>query len=299
MFCAGFAIRSRRLASAGDAHDAMLAKQLREDFEAFERLQTIDAKPPALQQFLKRSTFQKTSTMQCIEMLRMADWQLTPQVKRVVDFHMRGVVATQVIEDIIGHRKNSKAGMARTRVRRPAASWCAALSAGVLTERHDFKTVSADIALTTKSLKLGPEYFRARKDLQSLPFDDIATTTQQAPYWSPKPENNMVPIADLRLLRDFAQSNDVTLFQQADSGAICDFRHRLVVKRSVDGGGGDQWYFAMGHFHVSSVLLWPWSRCEVQHNGVAGVFFELNPSVGEPSMATMSDLTIWLGAPIQ
>lgn len=273
MFCAGFAIRSRRLAPAGDAHDATLAKQMREDFEAFERLQTIDAKPPALQQVLKRSTFQKTSAMQCIEMLRMTDWQLTPKVNQVLDSHIRGVVATQVIEDIIGHQKNSKAGMARTRMRRPVASWSAQRPA--------------------------PGYYRARKDLQSLPFEDIATTTQQAQYWSPKPENNMVPTADLQLLRDFAQSNDVTLFQQADSGAICDFRHRLVVKRSVDGGGGDQWYFAMGHFHASSVLLSPCSRREVQHNGVAGVFYELSPSVGEPSMATMRDLTIWLGAPIQ
>jgi hypothetical protein len=198
-------------------------------------------------------------------------------------------VQTQIIEDIIGHQKNNKQCQAFLRYKRPASSMCAALAANVISERHQFQTVVADFAVQSKSDRLRRDHFQASRDGQSLPFHDVATCKQDAPYYSPSAPNNMIPSADLQLMREYFEVRDDSIFSRADLGQVCDHKHRLVVQKTSE-ANASSWYFALSHFSKSSVLLWP----VVKHDLPGGAsYFEPNLTCSRFVLASMFDLKAW------
>lgn len=125
-------------------------------------------KSVATQLFLRRSTFEKTSTKQSVEMFKLTNWTMTRGIKEVMHSHTSGLIQTQIIEDIFGQQKKEMRCQARQGLRRPVASWCAALAANVLTERHAFREVSSDTAMFSKDHKLAPEMFKSSRLTPSL-----------------------------------------------------------------------------------------------------------------------------------
>ena len=81
--------------------------------------------------------------------------------------------------------------MAHNRFKRPQSSMMSALKADIISECHDFETVSADIPLP-KRQRLDDSYFEADPSRQSLRYEEISNVEVKAHFYSPKSENNHV-----------------------------------------------------------------------------------------------------------
>ena len=143
------------------------------------------------QEVLERSLIKKTSNVQQIEMATQKGWKPSQEQADTNKRHMTHLLQTQAVEELIGHQKNHKGTSAINRCRRPLSAMLAGILSPVLTERHSFKTVSADIPLPKRS-KLDAECFQADAAKQSLPFEELANYDAKAGHYSPKSENNNV-----------------------------------------------------------------------------------------------------------
>lgn len=286
-------------AHSGAAGEMTMVAKFKADYEAYLTLKSTEPMSVAMQLFLRRSTFATASTKQFVEMFQLTNWTMTRDITHVMHSHTGGLLQTQIIEDIIGQQKNDKRGKARQGLRRPVASWCAALAANVLMERHAFKTVSSDTAMFSKAHKLAPEMFKPSKLNQSLPFDEVASVSQQAPYWSPKPENNMLPTSDLVVAQEFARTGQVGIFTGVDAGAVCDFSHHLVLRRSMGEVLSDRWWLALAHFNKSAVMVLPCRRLALHNNSEQHVYYELDLPLREPQLLCLYDIAEWSGATIK
>ena len=161
----------------------------KEDFEYIEGLAGIKTKK--CQDVLNRSLFHKTSVQQQVQMAVHCGWWVSRRQADTSKRQASHLLQTQIIEDINGTQKNNPGTMAVNRFKRPMASMMSTLQSNVLTTRHKFKTVNADIPLP-KKVKLDVNYFEADPEMQSLPFEDIANVEAQADFYSPKSENSNV-----------------------------------------------------------------------------------------------------------
>ena len=118
-------------------------------------------------------------------------WKATAEHAQTNKRQMTHCLQTQLIEDMIATQKNSPSTMALNRYKRPQSCMMATLASNVVTERHHFTSVTADIPLP-KRTKLESHYFEADKTLESLPFGDVANSEAKASFYSPKSENNNV-----------------------------------------------------------------------------------------------------------
>lgn len=169
----------------------------------------------------------------------------------------------------------------------------AALSSNVLTERHQFQTVSADTALEFRGDRLLRSHFVADRSRQSLDFHEISTAKQTTTWYSPKAENNMVPTADLTIVREYMECDILnSAIDDADLGMVCSFKHKLMLQK-VDEVDKDSWMLAMSYFDKRAILLWHCRRRAMSGNN-RHCFFDLILDRSELVFGAMHDLKAWV-----
>ena len=262
----------------------------KQDHEAWEHLSRQEGKTNLMKLALRRSCFEKTSVDQMWQCLQRTGFLWGPRLTQVVDSHVEGLVQTQIVEDIFGHQKNDKSTRARQRFRRPVSSMCVALASDVITERHQFKTVSADFALPTKRPALDTNHFYPTRAKQSLDFHSIATTSQVPPYFSPKAEKNNIVVSDLFLLREYIKRNTAQVFSGAEFNIVLHFSHRILLheKDSLD----PTWWLGLLSFPQSAALVWPCRRRVVPGHPTS-FWFEPDLECYDPVAKTITEITEW------
>ena len=142
---------------------------------------------------------------------------------------------TIAFEEINGVQKNTKCGAQYKRVKRPLQTMHNALKANILgageTCRWKCKGPTWDVPLLSKGKALPKHAFhQSDRKAFSLPFYKIATSKQEAPFYSPSAINRPQNTADLHMFRACKQEGHVTLAENADAGCLLHFKHRMVFQ---------------------------------------------------------------------
>jgi len=237
-------------------------KLFKQDAEAFVMLSATEVKTDEMKAVASRSEFVMQPVQQVLRGFSALGWdRLPPQrIEEVISRHLRGCLATQVVEDEFNFQKNHKVIKGKKKFRRPQKNYAVALEAPLLQQVHRYKTIVPDIpVLGRKTGALNADTFNAQQSKSSMPLGKIEGTTSPAPWWSPKPENYTVPVADLFMLRQCAAAGDMGLLGDAWVGALLDCSHKLAIKFESESctHPGSHWYVPLHHFPGSAVLAWP------------------------------------------
>jgi len=147
----------------------------------------------------------------------------------LVRSRVRGILATQVVEDCFAIGKNSRSQLSGRRFRKPEAIMATLLGSKVLKQRHHYDTVQAERMLAAKSQRLPLSAFRQTKANRSIPFEDIVSASSTTSWWSTTGNNSTVNVPDLQLLRfispDFDKAENCWL------GELIDSKHSVVFQR--------------------------------------------------------------------
>ena len=250
-------------------------------------LQACDNKGEAVKHLERRHVFQKASNAQLIQAMDergegAAEWER--DLKAVVDARGRVACPTQVIEEVNGMVKNSKALKTVTRVRRPQKAMALVLQSNLFDKRHRWTNVETHAATGPKCQYMKASHFQAPKDKRSLPFKEVATPGP--PKWySPTGNNFCAHIADLNLLAAARDAGDFNKVETSWVADLFDVGHRLLVK--VPRPEGPQWYHAWYRFDHSGALAWP-VRLVTEGNMT---YFEYEKGAAQPSLLPIMSLT--------
>lgn len=100
----------------------------------------------------------------------------------------------------------------------------------VLDERHAYRSVSLDMPLMARTEALPSDAWRASPSIESLPFGQVQSPQQVAPWHSPSAQNLMVPVGDLALLRHCEATGDYGQLRTAWVGSLFEVAHRMVIQ---------------------------------------------------------------------
>jgi len=131
--------------------------------------------------------------------------------------------------------------------------------------KHRYHGLAADAPLGGQGDRLPKDAFKEDPKKRSLPFASIASTSAKAPWYSPAPERNNTPVADLQLLRDVRPDWNKVKF--AFLGKLLDVKHRIAVQLVSakypdvpEGFHGEKWAMGLHAFPDSSCVVWPVRR---------------------------------------
>jgi hypothetical protein len=115
-------------------------------------------------------------------------------------------------EEMIGSQKNNKEVKMGRKFRKPEYSFAAPIRTEVLQTRNHFKTITLDMPLGCHTERLEDDCFYPNASKRSLPFQEIATTSQAPDYYSPSAQNVNCPHADTIMLRELPPQVSCRLF---------------------------------------------------------------------------------------
>lgn len=146
-------------------------------------------------------------------------------------------------------------------------------------------------------MKLHVDAWRANQKLRSFPLNRMVSTSSTAPYYSPKAENFSHNCADLTMVREAAQRQDVRMPEDAWRGAIADVRHKLLLGRPRPGEDGQHdWFHALFPCKRSAMLVLPGTLVDA---GFGHMVFEHKAQVLEPVLLPLFSFDGWLAATFQ
>ena len=241
-----------------------------QDFKIFQYFSNLPVKPPSLERVLERSTFQKVSNKQFLMAMKETGGKYIKDVGDLAIRHSTGVLATQMVEDIIGYQKNDTSGRPLVRFRRPEASMHKALCAKVIDERHGFQTASMQIPLKTKSTSLPQEAYLPSTRRSSLSFNGVASFKQNAPWFSPAAQHNGLPTAVLFVLREcHAQKRESLLALKFND--VFKLAHNFIFRYKNDKAG--KWWLVVESFPNSGFVV---LQCKLHtHQGINFEYFKV------------------------
>ena len=206
---------------------------------------------------LERSPFKKISVLQMVVALESSGGRYIPDIGQVAEEHGTGILATQVVEDVIGHQKNDPAGKALQRCRRPSTSMHRALQDRILDVRHHFQTASMDVPLQAGARTLAPDaHHPAKKYPAGFDFAGVSGKAVTAPWFSPAAPQNGIPTADLFVLRALyaTELKDQQLLE-LQWNPLFDVTHHFVFRWKAD--KEKQWYAALADWPGSGIVVLP------------------------------------------
>ena len=210
----------------------LMINRFRTDWTNFEILKDLKDIPNYLSVILKRHLFHKTSNEQFDVAVRDVDHKFHDDLRNLILRRRPNICGSNIIEEVNNYQKNNKGGEARKRHRRPLASMYQAVKSKVLDERYKYMTVNMDAPMLSKKRKLTAEHFTYTPNMASLNFSEIVSTKQAPTFFSPCAQNNMLPTADIYMLRETYGHND--RIKMADVGEICDYRHRFIFQEKAN-----------------------------------------------------------------
>jgi len=131
---------------------------------------------------------QKTSVKQILCACTEFNFTRHPDLFALLSKRSRTVAPSLLIEEFLGAMKNSKYCRSTAKIRRPEASMATGLVRKVASLKHRYKEIPCDTALLTRSDHLDKKTFREDPAERSMAVASIASTTQNASWWSPAPE---------------------------------------------------------------------------------------------------------------
>ena len=176
-------------------------KLFRRDEEAMTRFAAI---PHTTTQKLiaKRNVFVKLSIDQMSQCLTATADRPTPELLSLIEKRTSLMLGSLMCEEMIGSQKNNKEVKMGRKFRKPEYSFAAPIRTEVLQTRNHFKTISLDMPLDSHTERLADDCFYPNASKRSLPFQEIATTSQAPDYYSPSAQNVNCPHADTIMLRE-------------------------------------------------------------------------------------------------
>ena len=106
------------------------------------------------------------------------------------------------------------------------------LGKNILNERHGFTPLKLDAPLQTRDTRLPPSAFRAAAKYRSMDLHTIVSTASSPTWWSPQPQHDTVPHADLVVLRVAHARKDLNVVEDTWVGKLLDLDHRVAIKVS-------------------------------------------------------------------
>ena len=131
-----------------------------------------------------------------------------------------GARQSVVCEEMIGAAKNGKQIRGSKIYRRPEASMASVLTARVPAKRHRYELCEPNVALPQKSRRLNEGSVGEVPVAPSLDLGGIVTTSQKAPFYSPKPSNIGVSVGDLEVMTHRNLWNDLSTFTRNLHGLL-------------------------------------------------------------------------------
>lgn len=226
----------------------------------FEWLQGLD-KDTKTQAIYDRHLFHMIPCRHAMASFKEFDFKYHDDQKKMLELRALVCNGTQLEEDKIGSAKALTRGQCGPKYRRPELAVAAVLKAEVLTERHDYQTMTDVVSCNQR---LAADVFEATKQTRSVNLQEIQSEKESTDWWSPSPANAPIPAADLPLIRVARLEDSVERFSQAFLGSAVSVKHRIAFKETRD--GVTLWYIGLHSFRDSSVLVWP----AIMHNYPVG-----------------------------
>ena len=188
-----------------------------------------------------------------------------------LDGFLLAIMSSDMNELIQNKAKNAGQARGSKKYRRPERTMATGLASGILDTRFKIDVLKADVPLTAALVDAVPAN-RFGKDpiVPTVPIKGIATRQKQASYYSPQPENGALPQADLKILRDAHEADDVALLEKGFLNAFCCSDVHIVFRREVEGNKKLAWHMGLTYFRHSAAIAWPVSLEPV--DGIDGRF---------------------------
>ena len=206
----------------------------------------------------------------------------------------RGRVATgtHIVEEVIGSQKSCKRLKLACKYKRPEKGMLTTLEHHVLDGRHHYSTAPVDQPVAHRG-SLPPNAFGYDYSTRSLPFSEIASTSQVPQFYTTSGNQFSVHHADPPMFREIQQRYDSRWNIVADAwqGGAMDVAHRIIVQH-VD-MPGDRWLHAWYHFPSSTCLMWPGTIQSFNNSDGSHKFFAHALEVREPLFMACFDVKKW------
>ena len=137
--------------------------------------------------------------------------------------------ASQADEECFRYMKNSKVIKGKRRSRRPEKAMAVVLAKEVLSKVMKYKEVEVDGLLPDRSVKLSKEAFQGLEKNNTLPFHEIVSTKENAPFYNPGAVNWSQPAADLPLIRAAFDERKWHHLQNAWISTFVQAKHRIIL----------------------------------------------------------------------
>lgn len=164
---------------------------------------------------------------------------MTGRLRRVLEDRCSSNIQTHIVDDCHGHQKNSSWTTTGRRFRKASVSMAVVLEQDVVGTRHRFKNPAMNAPVRSTDSKLGNEFFTPDRKA-------IASTTQQAQWWSPSASGLMLPHSDFALLRQARDSGSFHNAPDAWFGEAFSLTHRIAMGLPVS-HGVVEWFFCLRH----------------------------------------------------
>lgn len=235
-----------------------LIDKLRSDHQNYEDLKAVPRPSALTKAYLERSPFNLLSVQQVILALKESEYRVTPELTKTLDSRFSTIMQSQGVEDMNNFQKNGKQENGwGGRYRKPQTGLAICVRKKILQNIHKFDSVPTDRVGARSVEPLSKADMSVIKD-PSLPFSNVATPSQRAPYYSPSAESVGQPTADLEVLasrrRSGAHLDDV---QGIAMGFFADSTHCVCFRRRQDIGEQTDWFVGMYHYTDSACLGWP------------------------------------------
>ena len=232
-----------------------LLQEFQHDFEVFEALNAVAAKPRVLVTMLARSVFHLTSVKQFVAGGKLGNWKDISGFKELMTKVLSGFVGSQIVEDEFAMMKNHGQVRGSKKCRRPQAAMGAALAGKVVSGRHRYDTVQPRAPAVRKTVRLDPSAFGKPLQDASVDLSGFVGTNAKVPWFSPGVDSLGVPAADIHACRFM---HDTKVYDPDFSlGSFVNSRHFIVFRRSAPFRLAFDWHIGLFNYNDTAAAAWP------------------------------------------
>lgn len=238
----------------------------------------------------QRSLFNTAGVAQYIEADKELGGQVSEEFLSVVRGRHSGCYVTQAVEEMIGIQKNRRQQKGGKKLRTPARSYASVIGSSLLSTRHHFQEVDADIAMPRQKVFVDKSAFKAEREHWSMDWSEVQGSSQCPSWYSPSASNWVAPCSDLWMLRSLQKQNlPYETIGKAWLGSLLNLKN-LIVFNYQDEPDREGWYIGLQHIEGSCLLCWPLARTVVPGHANE-VFYEPKRGLKEPSMLFIHEIT--------
>lgn len=255
--CGGWPYKMAGVLEGPEVQEETVA-QFYTDTENFKKLKALGNRDAKQDEMLMRSLFQTVRLQQFREMFAETRHEVTREVKDLILRSIQICYGTQIVEDIGNMEKNQRPSEkasqeARHHYRRPESAWATGISKGIVEKQHRYEAIEACAPTSRHNVSLANSVWSGRDG--SLPFEEIVTTAQKAPYWSPTPFRTCIPCLDLYLLDYVVKTHAMMQLDQTWQNFFVDYKCTMVFRKlcGLDKG----WYWGWWCHEETACFAWP------------------------------------------